>query len=78
MLIFGLKSNDFSKRLKELVGRVDDQLKVEFLQNISLLLLYLGCRVLISTAENKLLHLRHLVGLLEFGSNVQGSYSNEL
>lgn len=78
MLVFGFEADHLAEWLKELVSRVDNELKVEFFDDICLFLKDLRNRVLPSTARNKLLRLRNLISLLKLSCNVHCSHTNEL
>ena len=78
MLIFGLETDHLAERLEEFVGRVDDEIEVELLYDISLLFSDLSCSVLVGTASDQLLHLGDLISLLELGRHVESSHSHQL
>lgn len=78
MLVLGLEADDLAERLKEFVGGVDDELKVEVLDDVRLHLKDLCSGELVGAAGHQLLDLRHLIGLFELGSDVEGSHADQL
>lgn len=71
MLIFSLKPNYFTKWLEKFEGGVNDKIKIEFSKNLSFLLKDLCGSILIQAAGSKLLCLRYLISLFEFGCDVE-------
>lgn len=73
MLIFGLKSNYFTKRFEKFEGGVYNEIEIELSKDFSFFLEYLCSSILIEAASRKLLCLRYLISFFEFGCDVEGS-----
>mgnify|MGYP006897285789 CR=1 FL=1 len=72
MTIFKFKPDYFRIGFKELIGRVDNQLEIEFFDDISLFLENLCCSILMGTTRNKLLDGGYLVSFFKLSSNEKG------
>jgi hypothetical protein len=78
MHVFGFKTGHLGKRLIELEGRVDNEVKSKDCEHVCLSVEKLRSGVLSSAGREQLLHLGHLVSFLELGSNEEGSGSHKL
>ena len=78
MLIFCLHTDHLAQGLQKFIGIVDDEREIEHFDDFCLLLQNLSRGILMRTASNQLLHLRHLVSLLKLGRNEQRSHAHQL